>query len=100
VAVERKIIAIKDLKAVSLDCVNCRARVTIERFHDDGPDEGVPIPKECPDCHASWLPGAQDNQNFLFAISRIRFSIPPVRMLLEFDEAQPAVPIGEPVSGS
>lgn len=95
---ERKIVVgLDDVKAVILECVNCRTRVTITPDH-------ARIPKECPDCQHSWLSPVHDNADFLTALSKMRSArasnaasassgqanSPRFRILLEFDESEVA----------
>jgi hypothetical protein len=76
----------EDLKAVCIECTNCKARITIH------PDDAR-IPRECSDCRFSWL--SEHSEKFFDALSKMRPEAaltnrraPQFRILLEFDEPE------------
>lgn len=88
--VERTIVVgLDDVKAVTLECRNCRTRVVLSPDH-------TRIPRQCPDCGSNWLSAVQDGANFLDNLRKIRAETPTVAVadppkfliLFEFDETE------------
>jgi len=89
----RRIVGIEDIKALSVECNNCKVRLTYS------PDEAVKIPPNCPNqsCNVEWhtLDMYAGNETKRPVLLKLMASIMEIRhRLLNSDAEKPQQQVG------
>lgn len=75
-------IDVDDLTAIALECLNCRATLTIPLAA-----EAVSIPELCPSCKAHWYMRVTNGRNVADVIGKLREAVKSIS--LAFDPQHP-----------